>query len=62
MANLSDLVITGENGGKAHTIIPAIAILNALSLKLRILNKDETIGKLEKLDKITKKFNIYREN
>lgn len=62
LANLSDLVITGENGGKAHTIVPAIAILNALSLKLGILNKDETIGKLEKLDKITKKFNIYREN
>lgn len=62
LAMLSNLVITGENGGKAHTIIPAIAILNALSLKLGIINKVETLEKLEKVDKITTKFNIYREN
>lgn len=62
LAQLSDIVIPTENGGKAHTIIPAVAILNAISLKLATLSKNESIEKLEKLDKITEKFNIYREN
>lgn len=62
LATHSDLVVTTKNGGKAHTIIPAIAILNALYLKLGTSNKEESIERLEKLDKITKKFNIYREN
>ncbi len=62
LANLSTLVIPTSNGGKAHTLIPAIAILNALLLKLGSENKEETLDKLEKLEVITKKFNIYSKN
>ncbi len=62
LANLSTLVIPTNNGGKAHTLIPAIAILNALFLKLGSANKGETLDKLDKLERITKKFNIYSKN
>lgn len=62
LAQLAEIVITTQSGGKAHTIIPAIAVLNALSLKLATINKNESITKLEKLENITDKFNIYRTN
>ncbi len=62
LAKLSDLVITSKNGGKAHTYIPTIAILNALVTKLGATNKEETFERLDKLEAVTKKFNIYREN
>ncbi|MGL4391880.1 MAG: MurR/RpiR family transcriptional regulator [Fusobacteriaceae bacterium] len=62
LANLSDLVITSKNSGKAHTYIPSFAVLNALLLKLGVENKEETFTRLDRLEVVTKKFNIYRDN
>lgn len=60
LGNMSNLVITTKNGGKAYTFVPGIVILNALLVKYGSLNKDESIEKLDKLKNITDKFNIYQ--
>lgn len=62
LGNMSDLVITSKNGGKAYTFVPGIVILNALLFKLGMEDKENTIEKLNKLKSITDKFNIYKEN
>lgn len=62
LGNMSDLVITSKNGGKAYTFVPGIVILNALLFKLGIEDKENTIERLNKLKNITDKFNIYKEN
>lgn len=59
LGNMSDLVITTKNGGKAYTFVPGIVILNALLLKYGRKNQEESIEKLDKLKKITDRFNIY---
>lgn len=61
LGSLSDLVITTKNGGKAYTFVPGIVILNALLIKYGRKNHDESIEKLDKLKKITDRFNIYHE-
>ncbi|MGL5709375.1 MAG: MurR/RpiR family transcriptional regulator [Cetobacterium sp.] len=60
LGNISDLVITTKNGGKAYTFVPGIIILNALLLKFGKQNKEESIERLDKLKKITDRFNIYQ--
>ncbi|MGL5797357.1 MAG: MurR/RpiR family transcriptional regulator [Cetobacterium sp.] len=60
LGNISDLVITTKNGGKAYTFVPGIIILNALLLRFGKSNKEESIEKLDKLKKITDSFNIYQ--
>ncbi|MGL5089175.1 MAG: MurR/RpiR family transcriptional regulator [Fusobacteriaceae bacterium] len=60
LGNISDLVITTKNGGKAYTFVPAIVILNALLIRFGKSNKEESIEKLDKLKKITDRFNIYQ--
>jgi DNA-binding MurR/RpiR family transcriptional regulator len=60
LGNISDLVITTKNGGKAYTFVPGIVILNALLFKFGKENKEESIDKLDKLKKITDRFNIYQ--
>ncbi|MGL5051602.1 MAG: MurR/RpiR family transcriptional regulator, partial [Fusobacteriaceae bacterium] len=62
LGNLSDLVITTKNGGKAHTFVPGIVILNALLFKLGLEDKENTVEKLDKLKKITDRFKVYNEN
>lgn len=59
LGNMSDLVITTKNGGKAYTFVPGIVILNALLLKYGSFDKEESIKKLDKLKDITDRFNIY---
>ncbi|MGL4672456.1 MAG: MurR/RpiR family transcriptional regulator [Cetobacterium sp.] len=60
LGNISDLVITTKNGGKAYTFVPGIVILNALLIRFGKKNKEESIEKLDKLKKITDSFNIYQ--
>ncbi|MGL4998878.1 MAG: MurR/RpiR family transcriptional regulator [Cetobacterium sp.] len=60
LGNISDLVITTKNGGKAYTFVPGIVILNALLIRFGKRNKEESIEKLDKLKKITDRFNIYQ--
>ncbi|MGL6119128.1 MAG: MurR/RpiR family transcriptional regulator [Fusobacteriaceae bacterium] len=62
LGNISDLVITTKNGGKAHTFVPGIVILNALLFKLGLEDKENTVEKLDKLKKITDRFKVYNEN
>ncbi|MEG0730146.1 MAG: MurR/RpiR family transcriptional regulator, partial [Cetobacterium sp.] len=62
LGNISDLVITTKNGGRAYTFVPGIVILNALLFKLGMDNKEGTMEKLDKLKNITDKFNIYAKN
>lgn len=59
LGEISDLVITTKNSGKAHSLIPCISIINALLLKLGVTNKEEVINKLDRLKTITDKFHIY---
>lgn len=59
LGNMSDMVITTKNGGKAYTFVPGIVILNALLLKYGRKNQEESIERLDKLKKITDRFNIY---
>ena len=60
LGNISDLVITTKNGGKAYTFVPGIIILNALLIKFGRHNKEESIDRLDKLKRITDRFNIYQ--
>ena len=59
LGEMSDLIITTKNGGKAYTFVPGIIILNALLLKFAKQNSDESVKKLDRLKEITGKFNIY---
>lgn len=60
LGQISDLVITTKNGKKAFTFVPGIVLLNALLLKFGKGEKEKTIERLDKLQKITDKFNIYK--
>ncbi|MCJ8343626.1 MAG: MurR/RpiR family transcriptional regulator [Cetobacterium sp.] len=62
LGNISDLVITTKQGGKAYTFVPGIVMLNALLFKLGKDNKENTIERLDKLKSITDRFNIYKDN
>lgn len=59
IGEISDIVITTKNGGKAYTFVPGIVILNALLLKFARENREDSIKKLDKLKNITDRFNIY---
>lgn len=62
LGNISDLVLTTKQGGKAYTFVPGIVMLNALLFKLGKDNKENTIERLDKLKSITDRFNIYKDN
>lgn len=59
LGNMSDLVITTKNGGKACSFVPGIVILNALILKFGSEQREESMERLDKLKNITDTFNIY---
>lgn len=59
LGNLSDLIITTKNGKKAYSFVPGIIILNAFLIKYGAVNKDDSIQRLDKLKKVTDRFNIY---
>lgn len=59
LGNMSDLVMTTKNGGKACTFVPGIVILNALILKFGSEQREESMEKLDKLKIITDTFDIY---
>lgn len=59
LGNMSDLIMTTKNGGKACTFVPGIVILNALILKFGSEQREESIEKLDKLKIITDTFDIY---
>lgn len=59
LGNMSDLVITTKNGGKACTFVPGIVLLNALLLKFGSDQREKSIERLDKLKNITDTFNIY---
>jgi len=61
LGNISDLVLTTKNGERTYSFVPGIVILNALLIKLGAEDKNNVIGKLDKLKSITDRFNIYRE-
>ena len=62
LGNISDLVLTTKQGGKAYTFVPGIVMLNTLLFKLGKDNKENTIERLDKLKSITDRFNIYKDN
>ena len=59
LGNISDLVLTTKNGEKAYTFVPGTVIINALLVKLGMVDKENTVEKLDKLKEITDRFNIY---
>ncbi len=59
LGNISDLVLTTKNGEKAYTFVPGTVIINALLMKLGMEDKENVVDKLDKLKKITDRFNIY---
>lgn len=59
LGNMSDLIMTTKNGGKACTFVPGIVILNALILKFGSEQREESMEKLDKLKIITDTFDIY---